>query len=146
MTNRRRRLTDAEIETALCRYGGVLSFAAAELSVSRQAIHYRLSVSPHLREKSDDQNAELLELSLAAIYQGVRAGHLPTIRWYLDHFARDRGYGRQSKRSLKDTARIQKNRQSVLVPGAVQGVVFKKKCAFVKKSPQIVSPLMWLTG
>jgi acyl-coenzyme A synthetase/AMP-(fatty) acid ligase len=94
MANRQRRLTNAEIESALCRHGGVVSLAAIELGVSRQAIYYRLSVSPHLRAKADDQRGEFLDYCMEAILQGIKARHGPTLRWYADHFMRDRGYGR----------------------------------------------------
>ena len=94
MSNRHRRLANAEIETALCKHDGVVSRAALELGVSRQAIYYRLSVSPHLCAKANDERDEFLDYCREAILQGIKARHMPTLRWYAEHFMRDRGYGR----------------------------------------------------
>lgn len=90
--------TDAEIETAMCRHGGCVGLVAAELGVSRQAIYYRLSKSPELRASADDIQAELLDECMAVVTRAVTAGDGRMSRWYLDHFAQDRGYGRGIRR------------------------------------------------
>ena len=88
------RHTIPQIEAALHRANGRPAVAARILGISRQAMHERIVRTPHLREVIEEIEQTLLDLAEGAIIKAIRAGHFPTIKWFLDRRGRSRGYGR----------------------------------------------------
>ena len=84
----------AQIEAALRKADGRPAAAARILGISRQAMHERISRTPHLSGVIADIEQVLLDTAEGALLKAVQAGHLPTIRWYLDRRGRSRGYGK----------------------------------------------------
>jgi len=84
----------AQIEAALHKADGRPAAAARILGISRQAMHDRIARTPRLREVIEEIEQTLLDLAEGAIIKAVRAGHFPTIKWFLDRRGRKRGYGR----------------------------------------------------
>ena len=84
----------AQIEAALRKADGRPAAAARIIGVSRQAMHERVSRTPHLQECITEIEEILLDTAESVILKAVRAGHMPTVRWYMDRRGRERGYGR----------------------------------------------------
>jgi len=106
MANRRRRLSHAEVHDALTVCEGSVQRAAQLLGVSRQALHYRVKQDPKLVSKGRGIRRDLVDNAKIAIIDALRAGHIPTSRWFLDKFAEDRGYGRGEQAAAAYDARI----------------------------------------
>lgn len=90
-----KRLTNGQIERALRNNAGIVSMAAQELGVTRQALHYRLHRSPALREVQVEMEETVGDLCEASIFALMRAKDGPTLRWYADRRLRHRGYGNE---------------------------------------------------
>jgi hypothetical protein len=84
----------AQIEAALRKADGRPAAAARILGISRQAMHERVARTPRLQECITEIEQTLLDLAEGVIIKAVRAGHFPTIKWFLDRRGRKRGYGR----------------------------------------------------
>ena len=94
--------TIKQIEAALRNNDGQPSLAARELGVSRQAIHERIKRSPALQTVVTDIDSELLEIGKGQIAKAMRAGDMPTVRWFMERKGRDLGYGKQSEVIMSD--------------------------------------------
>ena len=100
MATRDKKLTDARVEAALLKHAGLVSCAARELGVSRQAIHYRMLQSDHLRTVCCEAREEVLDYCESAIIAAIKSGDVKTSQWYLDRVGRMRGYGTKPDASL----------------------------------------------
>jgi hypothetical protein len=83
----------SEIETALRASSGVVTAAASELCVTRQALQKRITRSAHLQAVVKDITEGKLDLAELVIYREVARGDAATARWMLDRKGRDRGWG-----------------------------------------------------
>ncbi|TIP69427.1 MAG: hypothetical protein E5X53_32685 [Mesorhizobium sp.] len=83
------------VEKALRLSAGLMSVASRRLNVSRTTLHAFVNEYPELREIRREIDDEIGDLAESALINGVRRGDPRSVMFYLDHKARDRGYGRQ---------------------------------------------------
>lgn len=86
--------TEAQCEAALRKHSGIVSLAAKEIGVSRQALHQRI-------ERSDRLQAALLDIDEATLDEAegvivdaiVVKRDVSTARWYAERKGKKRGFG-----------------------------------------------------
>src|SRR5471030_1907298 len=88
-----KRFTIAQIAAALRKHDGLIPRAASELKTARQAIHERISRSPELRAVLVEIEEDLRTDARGAIAAALKAGDMPTVRWFAERKMRDEGYG-----------------------------------------------------
>lgn len=93
--SRKPRLTLLKIEEAIRASGGIKTIAAHMLNISRSTLYRHLAKHPRLADVCDEVESELCDLAEAEIIKAIRAGDMPTVRWYLETKGRDRGYSRR---------------------------------------------------
>lgn len=74
----------------------MVSLAARDLGISRQALHHRINTQPDLQNFIIDIGVQILDTAESQMAKKVRKGDGTTIRWLLDRKGRDRGYGPQA--------------------------------------------------
>lgn len=90
-------ITDAEIQAALEHFGGIVGFAARYLGMSPRTLSRRISRNPDLCLTQYHIQQGILDHALGAVIARVRAGDFKAIRWWLNRFGADLGYGRSRK-------------------------------------------------
>lgn len=93
VTNRRLRCSKESVAQALLDSRGIASVAARKLGVSRKSIFDYMDRWPELHEVRDEARNVISDKAEDNIVKAVNEGDLKTSRWWLQHQARDRGYG-----------------------------------------------------
>ncbi|CDX30865.1 hypothetical protein MPLA_140352 [Mesorhizobium sp. ORS 3359] len=99
------KLTDndaSRVIEALRLNGGIKAAAAAALKVGRTTLHRFLAAHPEVKAAAADVDEETLDLAESQVVKAIRAGDLPTVRWFLELKGRDRGYVRRVENTGKD--------------------------------------------
>lgn len=92
---RRPKLTIARAKEALEQAGAIRTIAAQKLNVHRSTLHAFLVRHPALQAFADDLEEALKDIAEARVIQAIRAGDMPTVRWYMELKGKDRGYVRR---------------------------------------------------
>lgn len=90
---RRIDISDAQIQAALERFGGIVGLAARHVGMSPRTLNRRIAANPQLKDTMFHIREGMVDHALGAVIVRVRAGDFKAIRWWLDRFAADRGYG-----------------------------------------------------
>ncbi|MBI1213641.1 MAG: hypothetical protein GC190_19455 [Alphaproteobacteria bacterium] len=86
------KFTIAQGVAAIKRHGGILSLAALDLQVSRQALHQRIRESAELQAAVEEATEETLDIAEGHVVKGVRRGDRTMVTYYLDRKGGKRGY------------------------------------------------------
>jgi len=86
----------AQIEAALRKAAGRPAVAARLLGISRQAMHERITRTPHLAELLFEIEEELVDAAESVVRRALDAGDKKMTMWVLDRCGRHRGWGRPS--------------------------------------------------
>ena len=70
------------------------TLAADKLRVDRSTVCRFIKAHPEVAEALGEITEELADLAEAKLLDGIRNGEFPNIKFFLEHKARDRGYGR----------------------------------------------------
>lgn len=87
------RRSRSEIASALIRNHGVVGLAARDLGISPRNLSRRINSSDYLQHERVAIAEQTYEQMFKAVMALALSGHWPALRWGLDTFARDRGYG-----------------------------------------------------
>lgn len=93
MTERTRRLTKALVLAALEKSGGLRTQAANELGVTGSALDYWFKKHPDLAAARIAALETLKDVAEGNLFKAVMKGDKHWTQYFLDHHARDRGYG-----------------------------------------------------
>jgi hypothetical protein len=92
-----RGLTLAAYKGALTKHAGILSLAAEELAVSREAVRQKIAATPALQEHVADIEERKMDLCDGQIVTLIKKGDPQTVRWYAERKGVKRGYGNKSE-------------------------------------------------
>jgi hypothetical protein len=98
--------TDQEIEAALVSTGGLVSTAAKKLGVTRQAIQYRITENPDLRDFLKEVREANLDFAEEKLLERIRDGHPQCIIFFLRTLGKDRGYVERMEQTGKNGKEI----------------------------------------
>jgi hypothetical protein len=104
---RRPKLTIARAKEAIEQAGGIRTIAAQKLNVHRSTLHSFLNRHPALQAFADEVEEVLKDVAESRIIQAIRAGDMPTVRWYAELKMKDRGYVRRVESTGKDGGPIE---------------------------------------
>jgi hypothetical protein len=82
--------------------GGMKTGAAEMLKVSRRTLYTFLDEHPEIQEAAKEIGEELLDLAEGQVAAAIRAGEMPTVRWFLELKGKERGYIRRVETTGKD--------------------------------------------
>lgn len=101
---RKPRYTKAQIREALEKNGGLITQAAMELGCDPSNVHYWMRKHPDLVQVRDQALTKLKDVAEAKLFKAVMAGDMKWVQYFLDHHARDRGYGQKLQLTGKNDA------------------------------------------
>lgn len=109
--------TQAQVIAALMEHAGVITHAAAALKIDRKGLTRRIARSPALKAAQAEAEDIVLDYGEGHLKKAVKDGDLQSVRFYLTHKGKSRGYG---KFALEDDqlAALLGN----LPPGALKGL------------------------
>ncbi len=87
-------LTVARVIEALRASAGIRAAAAEKLLVDRSTVTKFIQAHPEIEVVEDQIVEELADLAESKLLGNIREGEFPSIKFYLESKARDRGYGR----------------------------------------------------
>lgn len=99
-----RRLTKKIVLEALEKNGGLRTQAAIELGVTGQALDYWMRKEPDLANARQAALEKLKDVAEAHLFKAVMSGDKHWTQYFLDHHARDRGYGQKLQLTGKNDA------------------------------------------
>ena len=102
---RRKKVTDEQIIDALHNNGGVYTYAAEGLGISRQAMTRRIKADEKLTEAHDSAREQFKDKAEYRLMELIEEKNLRAIIFYLKTQARDRGYGENPQAEQKATQR-----------------------------------------
>lgn len=88
------------VKTALGMAKGIISVAAANLGISRQALHKRINNNKTLKEALYQAKETNKDFAEGKLLNAINADNLGAIKYYLSTQAKDRGY--QTRDNLHD--------------------------------------------
>ena len=88
---RRPKLTIQRAKQAIEQAGGIRTVAAEKLGVHRTTLFLFMKRHPALQAFADDVEEVLKDIAEARVIQAIRAGDMPTVRWYMELKGKDRG-------------------------------------------------------
>lgn len=97
-------ISNSQLKAALKKNLGVISLAAQELGVTRQAVHGRVNRSPELQAWIADIEETMLDAAEAVIKEAVAKKDRQTTRWFLERKGRSRGWVTRSEVTGADGA------------------------------------------
>jgi len=98
------KLTKARVLEALTKNGGLRTQAAMQLEVTPQALDYWLRKHPDLQDLRAGALSKLKDIAEGNLFQAVMNGDMKWTQYFLDHHARDRGYGAKLQLTGKNDA------------------------------------------
>lgn len=98
----RKNITDRACIAALRRHGAIISPAASEVGISRQALWERVQKSKKLQAVCKEVAEELLDTGEGHVVTGVKSGDKFYVDMYLRQKGKKRGYGTQVQTSFDD--------------------------------------------
>lgn len=99
-----RRLTKKIVLEALEKNGGLRTQAANELGVTGPALDYWFKKHPDLLDARMAALEKLKDVAEGNLFKAVMAGDKHWTQYFLDHHARDRGYGQKLQLTGKNDA------------------------------------------
>ncbi|WP_205602463.1 helix-turn-helix domain-containing protein [Chelativorans alearense] len=108
--SRKPRLTVRRAEEALRAAGGIKTIAARMLKCHRATLYRFLQRHPTLAQIANEIDEEIKDLAETKLIQAIRDGDMPTVRWYLETKAKDRGYTRRVENTGPDGGPIETKR------------------------------------
>ena len=100
-------LTVARCEEALRSAGGLQTYAAAKLGVSRKTLQRFMDANPELREVRQEIREEIGDLAESKLLQGVKDGDPRLLMFFLKTQHKDRGYSERHELTGKDGEAIE---------------------------------------
>lgn len=89
-----KKVTDAQIITALKNNAGIVAYAARDLNIARSSLRDRLKNHPHLAELAAEEVEITLDACDALFVKAIRTDKdLETAKWYAIQKGKHRGYG-----------------------------------------------------
>jgi len=107
------RVSKKHLIATLQKTGGLISLAARELGISRQAIHKRIADDDSLREELNEIREVDLDIAEAKLKQSIRKGDAWAVRFYLQTLGRERGYVTRSETTGADGGPVRVDLSSV---------------------------------
>lgn len=98
------KLTKALVLEALTKNGGLRTQAAMQLDVTPQALDYWLRKHPDLQDFRAGALDKLKDIAEGKLFTAVVNGDMKWVQYFLDHHARDRGYGAKLQLTGKNDA------------------------------------------
>lgn len=98
--------TETQVEAALRRNFGNITYAAMELGITRTAVSMRVRGSERLQAAKAEIEETILDLSEAGMVQGLIERDGPMIRYHLDRKGRARGYAPRQELTGADGAAL----------------------------------------
>lgn len=86
------KVTTAQCEAALRNKAGLISLAAEEAGLSRQAMHVRIKKSKHLQAVLRDIEEKTLDLAEGVIVEALGKKDKAMARWYAARKGKSRGF------------------------------------------------------
>jgi hypothetical protein len=99
------RVTNAQILEALMKSAGIISAAAEQLPICRQAVQNRLRRSPGLRKQADKITEVNLDFAESKLLENIKEGNVASIIFYLKTKGKDRGYVERTETKSEHTER-----------------------------------------
>lgn len=98
------RLTKAQVRAALEKNGGLPTQAAMELGCDPSNVHYWIKRHPDLAALKAVAIEKLKDAAEGQLFKAVMRGDMKWVQYFLDHHARDRGYGAKLQLTGKNDA------------------------------------------
>lgn len=92
---RKPKLSIARAKQALEKSGSIRTIAAKMLAVHRSTLCSFMNKHPSLQAFADDIEEVLKDDAEDQVIKAIRAGDMPTVRWYMELKGKDRGYVRR---------------------------------------------------
>lgn len=89
---KRKRTTEKQVEEALRKSGGFVTYASKALGLSMGAVTLRVQKSPYLQSVKKEIEESMLDLAEAALIKNVKEGDNASVFFYLKCKGKDRGY------------------------------------------------------
>lgn len=86
-------VSENKIIGALRKWGGIKSFAAKEVGMTRQCMHVRIEKSPKIKAALLEIEEETVDLGEGHVLKYLRDGDKDMVKYYLDRKGKRRGYG-----------------------------------------------------
>lgn len=88
------RVSKAKLIAAFEKNGGLVTWTAAALDISRQAVYKRMAedATGEIRAALEDIRNSHLDVAEHALQKNIRAGNSSDIRFYLETLGKNRGY------------------------------------------------------
>jgi GTP cyclohydrolase II len=96
------KVTDEQIQKVLIQTGGMISPAAHQLDVTRNAVYKRIRDNPDLRDALEEIRESLIDYAEGQLQRKIREGHPSCIMFYLRTMGKSRGYVERQELSGKD--------------------------------------------
>ena len=104
---RRPKLSVARAKQALEQAGAIRTIAAKKLAVHRSTLCSFMNKHPSLQAFANEIEEDLKDDAENQVVLAIRAGDMPTVRWYLETKGKDRGYVRRVESTGADGGPIE---------------------------------------
>ena len=84
--------TIKQAEEAIRKNDGLITYAARDLSISRQSLYKRIRQNPKLKEYLDKVRESTLDLAEGELFKAIRRGEPWAICFFLKCHGKSRGY------------------------------------------------------
>lgn len=91
-SKRKPRYSDGQLEAAIIKGGGFVSFAARSLGMSRQHLYKRIEQSDRLKEVLEEVREEAIDTAELALRNQVIGGNIAAIIFTLKTLGKHRGF------------------------------------------------------
>lgn len=96
-------IPERELIRALRKHAAIYSLVADDLGCTRENVGIRVRNSPKLLAIVKEVEETILDLVDGTILKAIKAGDLPTTRWYGERKGKSRNYGNSVQTSFDDT-------------------------------------------
>ena len=103
-----KRISKRQLIAAFRNSGGLVTFAADSLGITRQAIYKRMSDDPsgEIKQALDEIRDQELDVAEYHLRKNIRNGSSADIRFFLETLGKDRGYVKRTETTGADGGAI----------------------------------------